>query len=84
MHKLIMTAAAALAVSAPGLAEAASGTIRGYWKNYQNQGNYCDPGGRDCTSSRYLISEYNTYHPISDTKIYVKDPDGVVLELNEP
>ncbi|HSK00511.1 MAG TPA: hypothetical protein VK932_04690 [Kofleriaceae bacterium] len=79
MHKLIMTIAAALALAAPGLASAASGTVRGTWKNYQNQGNYCDPGTRNCTSSRYLISEYHTYHPISDTKIYIKDPGGVVI-----
>jgi hypothetical protein len=79
LHKLIKTLVATLALAVPGLADAASGTIRGHWKNYQNQGNYCDPAGRNCTSARYLISEYNTYHPISDTKIYVKDPDGVVI-----
>ena len=79
MHKLITMTAAALALAAPGLAEAASGTVRGTWKNYQNQGNYCDPETRNCASARYLISEYNTYHPISDTKIYLKDPDGAVI-----
>ncbi len=79
MHKLIITASTALALAAPGLAEAASGTVRGYWKNYQNQGNYCDPAGRDCTQARYLISEYNTYHPIANTKVYIKDPGGVVI-----
>jgi hypothetical protein len=81
VHKLITTTATAVALSlvAPGLAAAASGTVRGTWKNYQNQGNYCDPNGRDCTASRYKIAEYNTYHPISDTKIYLKDQDGVVI-----
>jgi hypothetical protein len=79
VHKLITTTVAALALAAPGLAEAASGTVRGTWKNYQNQGNYCDPDGRDCTSARYLVSEYNIKHPISDTKIYIKDPDGDVI-----
>ena len=79
MHKLIMSAAAALALAAPGLAEAASGTVRGTWRNYQNQGNYCNPAGRDCTGARYVFAEYHTYHPISDTKLYVKDPDGVVI-----
>jgi len=79
VYKLITTTAATLALAVPGLAGAASRTVRGTWKNYQNQGNYCDPDGRDCSSARYLISEYNTYHPISDTKVYVKDPDGLVI-----
>jgi hypothetical protein len=79
MHKLIMTIAAALALAAPGLASAASGTVQGTWRNYQNQGNYCDPNGRNCTQAQYLVSEYHTYHPISDTKVYIKDPGGAVI-----
>lgn len=81
MNKLITTSAAVLAAAllAPTAAHAASGTIKGTWINYQNQGNYCDPAGRNCTSARYLRSEYHTYHPISDTKIYVKDQNGVVI-----
>lgn len=79
MNKLITSAALAAALTIPALAHAASGTVRGTWKNYQNQGNYCDPATRDCTSARYTKAEYRTYHPISDTKIYVKDPDGAVI-----
>ena len=63
----------------PGVAYAASGHVTGTWKNYQNQGNYCDAETRNCTHARYLKAEYNTYHAISDTKIYVKDQDGVVI-----
>lgn len=79
MYKLISTSAVAFALLAPAVASAASGTVRGYWKNYQNQGNYCDAAVRNCTGARYLKSEYHTYHPISDTKIYVKDPGGAVI-----
>jgi hypothetical protein len=79
MTRLVTASAVALALLVPGLAHAASGTIHGYWKNYQNQGNYCDPATRNCTSARYLKSEYNIYHPISDTKVYVKDNLGAVI-----
>ncbi len=70
---------ALVAIAAPTSAFAASGTVSGYWRNYQNQGNYCDPNTRNCASARYLESEYNTYHPISDTKIYIKDQNGAVI-----
>lgn len=63
----------------PSLAHAASGHVTGTWKNYQNQGNYCDPDTRNCTSARYLKTEYHTYHAISNTKVYVKDQNGVVI-----
>jgi len=81
VNKLISMSAVALAAAifAPTAAHAASGTIKGTWVNYQNQGNYCDPAGRNCTGSRYLKSEYNVLHPISDTKVYVKDQNGAVI-----
>jgi len=79
VNKLITASALAVALALPALAHAASGTVRGTWNNYQNQGNYCDPSTRDCASARYLKAEYHTYHPIADTKVYIKDPDGTVI-----
>lgn len=65
----------------PASADAASGTLRGYWEFYQNQGNYCDDsGGQTCGShARYTEAEYNTYQRISNTKVYIKDQNGVVI-----
>lgn len=73
-------AVAGLVVSgAARTADAASGYVRGYWKVYQNQGNYCDEDTRNCTAAQYLKSEYHTYVPIENAKVYVKDHNGAVI-----
>lgn len=65
----------------PSTADAASGTLRGYWQFYQNQGNYCDAsGGQTCNSaSRYTEDEFNTYQRIKNSKVYIKDQNDVVI-----
>lgn len=78
MHKLAMLA---LALALPSSAQAASGTLRGYWRFYQNQGNYCNSaGGQTCNSAaRYTDAEYNTYQAIGNSKVYIKDQNNVVI-----
>ena len=77
--KALAAFALVFTMAVPQVADAASGYVRGYWKLYQNQGNYCDPATRNCTGSQYLKSEYHTNVPIENTKLYVKDQNGVVI-----
>ena len=58
-------------LGAVGQAEASTGYVSGKLQFYQNQGGYC-PSTRDCTGARYLQSEFNTYQPIRDAKVWVR------------
>lgn len=55
------------------------GTVSGSYNLYQNQGNFC-PSSRVCTGAKYLQSQYQTYMPVADTRIYVlRASDGAIL-----
>lgn len=57
----------------------ASGVVSGHLQFYQNQGNFC-PTTRNCTGARYLQSEFNTYVPLRDIKVYmVRVSDGAAM-----
>src|SRR5690606_18064828 len=77
-----LLAAACVLVSSS--AYAASGTVTGSWRLFNNLGNYCDvpsgtagdqngTGNQTCNSAtRYPESQYRTYQPIAYSKLYLK------------
>lgn len=81
MKNLILMAACAAALFvAPQLAEAQiyTGQVTGTLRFYQNQGNYC-PSTRDCSGAQYLESQYHTYQPVQDVKVYVETNSGQLI-----
>lgn len=65
------TGAALAVLTAAQAAHASSGVVTGTVVFFQNQGNYC-PATRDCTGANYPQSQYQTYLPLADTKIFVR------------
>jgi hypothetical protein len=81
MKTAIFMTLAALAVAAPASeanAQIYSGVVTGTLRFYQNQGNYC-PTTRDCSGAQYLESEYHTYQPVRDVKVYVETSAGSLI-----
>jgi hypothetical protein len=72
LRSLLVTAGAlALVATATATASASSGYVRGRLQFFQNQGGYC-PASRDCTGARYLESQFHTYLPIADTRVWIR------------
>ncbi len=61
-----------IALLAPGLASASYGWVSGRLLFYNNQGNYCNDDGRDCSGARYPKSQYRVNMPVRDVKVYVR------------
>jgi hypothetical protein len=77
MRSLVLSTA--LITAFAGTASASSGYVRARVQFFQNQGGYC-PTSRDCTGARYLASQFHTYLPIGDTRIWIRrDSDGTVI-----
>ena len=81
MKTPILMTLAALCVAAPvaeAQAQIYTGFVTGKLQFYQNQGNYC-PSSRDCSGAQYLESEYHTYQPVQDVKVYVETSGGALI-----
>jgi hypothetical protein len=61
-----------------GVAFAASGTVRGYWKFQQYAGGYCTEGSFPgaCDGARYLEAQHATAQPMRWARLYVQDQNG--------
>ena len=58
---------------------ASSGTVGGRLMHFQNQGNFC-PTTRDCSGAKYVQSQYRTYMPVGDVKVYIhRSTDGAII-----
>lgn len=75
MHKLLLIA---LMLSSTSSFAWSSGTVSGQVRFYQHQGNFC-PSYRNCTGAKYLASQYHTYMPLAQTKLYVKNVYNQVI-----
>jgi len=60
---------------------AGSGVVRGRFRTWNKNGNYC-PTGRDCTGSVYTQSQYDNNQPIRNVKVWVYN-DTVGAPLGE-
>ena len=81
MKTPILMTLTALAIAAPiseAQAQIYTGVVSGRLRFYQNQGNYC-PSTRDCSGAQYLESEYHTYQPVRDVKVYVETSGGTLI-----
>lgn len=61
-----------LASLAPMTASASWGYVSGRLLFFNNQGNYCNDDGRDCSGARYPKSQYRVNMPVRDVKVYVR------------
>jgi hypothetical protein len=59
-------------------AEAASGAVFAKVLFYQNNNDYC-PTTQDCTAANYLQSQYNTYQPFANAKVFMEDANGNLI-----
>ena len=61
-----------LASLVPMTASASWGYVTGRLLFFNNQGNYCNDDGRDCSGARYPKSQYRVNMPVRDVKVYVR------------
>jgi hypothetical protein len=78
--RVMLAVAACLGIwGAAGDAEASSGTVGGRLMHFQNQGNFC-PTSRDCTGAKYVQSQYRTYMPVAEVKVYIhRSTDNAII-----
>ncbi len=66
------------AATLPSVARAESGVARGSVWHWNMQGNFC-LASRNCTGAKYPQSQYNTYQPVRNVKVYVRDQNSVII-----
>jgi len=64
----------------PGIVSASSGYVSGRLMFFNNQGNYCENDGRDCSGARYPASQYRVNRAVRDAKVYVhRTSDNAII-----